>query len=293
MLERVDRVQLAVADRREAARTFAAVLGAAPVRETDSRHLAARRTVLALGESEVELCEPTGPGRAREHLDSWGEGLMSAGLSVRDVRAMHARLAGLGVPFTSDADQTYLDAADCAGVPIVLTAVTPRPRVGLVRHLYEVTNTLASDWRMAATRFTALFGLDPTRFSPIRSERFGYVGTLTLFDPPGRLDRIEISQVTGPASPMGRFVSKRGDSLYMCYCEVDDVRPIIERLDARGARWTPRGPDPAKERDGLWVHPGALHGMLLGISRSTLAWEWSGRPELVVPSAPAHDAVAP
>ena len=36
-----------------------------------------------------------------------------------------------------------------------------------------------------------------------------------------------------------------------------------------------------RERDGLWIHPGALHGLLLGVSRTTLAWEWSGRPELV------------
>jgi catechol 2,3-dioxygenase-like lactoylglutathione lyase family enzyme len=283
MIERVDRVQMVVRDRVAAAQAFASVLGAEPVREDESRALAARRTVLAVGESEIELCEPTGAGRAGGHLDRWGEGLMTAGFSVRDVAALHARLTGLGVAFTVDGEQTYLDAADGFGMPVVLTPVRPRRRAGLVRHLYEVTNTLVSDWRLAAARFTALFGLDPQRFSPIASDRFGYVGTLTLFDPPGRLDRIEISQVVKPDSAMGRWVARRGDSLYMCYGEVDDVRPIIERLDARGARWTPRGPESAKEQDGLWVHPSALAGLLLGISRTTLGWEWSGRPDLVAP----------
>jgi glyoxalase/bleomycin resistance protein/dioxygenase superfamily protein len=286
MLERVDRMQLVVRDRVAAARSFNAVLGAEPVREAESPHLGARRTVLALGESEIELCEPAAPGPAADHLALRGEGLMTAGLSVRDVSAFHARLAGLGVSFTVDGEQTYLPATECLGLPVVLTPVRPRPRVGLVRHLYEVTHTLVSDWRLAAARFTALFGLDPARFSPLESHRFGYVGTLTLLDPPGRLDRIELSQVVSQGSAMGRWVAKHGDSLYMCYAEVDEVRPVIERLERRGGRWTPRGADPAKAQDGLWVHPSVLHGMLLGISRTTLAWGWSGHPELVAPRRP-------
>ncbi|MEK7387580.1 MAG: hypothetical protein AABZ83_14165, partial [candidate division NC10 bacterium] len=66
MLERVDRVQLAVRDRHAAAKAFADLLGARPARESESLHLGARRTVLALGESEIELCEPAGAGMVRE-----------------------------------------------------------------------------------------------------------------------------------------------------------------------------------------------------------------------------------
>jgi hypothetical protein len=207
---------------------------------------------------------------------------MTAGFSVADLSALRARLAGLGVAAEADGAQCYLEPADTVGMPVVLTSrAAARGSVGLVSHLYEVTNTILSDWRAAAMRFTALFGLDPARFSAIGSERFGYVGTLTLFDPPARLDRIEISQVVSPASAMGRWVARRGDSLYMCYVEAPEVRPIIERLEARRGRWTPRGDDPRAERDGLWVHPSALHGLLLGVSRTTLGWEWSGRPQLV------------
>jgi hypothetical protein len=50
-----------------------------------------------------------------------------------------------------------------------------------------------------------------------------------------------------------------------------------------GATLTPRAGNIEQEADGLWVHPKNLHGMLLGVSRTTLGWDWSGRPELVNP----------
>lgn len=281
MLERVDRVQLVVKDRQAAARTFGEVLGAQPAREASSAYLGATRLILALGSSEVELCEPSGPGPAAEHLRSQGEGLMTAGFSTGDMAALRANLERHGCRFASEGAQVYLEPSETLGMRVVVTPDAARPPVGLVSHLYEVTNTLISDWRAAAERYTRIFGLDPSRFSPIASERFGYVGTLAMFSPKDRLDRIEISQVTNSRSAMGRWVARRGDSLYMCYVEADDVRPIIERLAARGGRFTPRGPDATTERDGLWVHPSALSGLLLGISRTTVGWEWSGQPARV------------
>lgn len=282
MLERVDRIQLAVADAAEAARTFQEILGAEPAREEASDYLNARRTVLALGASEVELCEPLGPGIVRAHLDRWGPGLLTAGFSVPSVAALRAHLFSEGVEFTKEGEQTYLEPTVTAGMRVVVSPAVAARRLGLVSHLYEVTNTLVSPWEAAAERYARLFGLDPSRFSPIASERFGYTGTLTLFDPPARLDRIEISQVTRPDTAMGRWAAKHGDSLYMCYAETEDVGAIVRRLTRRQARFTPRGGDPLAERDGLWIHPSALSGLLLGISRTTVAWEWSGRPERVV-----------
>jgi len=281
MLERVDRVQLVVKDRQAAARTFGEVLGAQSAREAPSAYLGATRLILAVGSSEVELCEPSGPGPAADHLRSQGEGLMTAGFSTRDMAALRANLERHGCRFAAEGTQVYLEPSETLGMRVVVTPDAARPAVGHVRHLYEVTNTLISDWRAAADRYTRIFALDPSRFSPIASERFGYVGTLAMFNPKDRLDRIEISQVTDSRSAMGRWAARRGDSLYMCYVETDDVRPIIERLAARGGRFTPRGPDAKTERDGLWVHPSALCGLLLGVSRTTVGWEWSGQPARV------------
>jgi hypothetical protein len=76
---------------------------------------------------------------------------------------------------------------------------------------------------------------------------------------------------------MGRFAAKRGQSIYMCYVETDQVREIRDRIEKRGGRWAGRRDD---NPDGLFVHPTTLHGVLMGVSRTNLAWQWSGRPEL-------------
>jgi len=158
---------------------------------------------------------------------------------------------------------------------------------------------VVKDRQAAARTFGEVLGAQPVRNAPSAhlgaerlvlvlgssevelGERFGYVGTLAMFNPKDRLDRIEVSQVTNATSAMGRWVARRGDSLYMCYVEADDVRPIIERLAARGGRFATRGSDPVIGRDGLWVHPSALCGLLLGISRTTVGWGWSGQPTRV------------
>jgi catechol 2,3-dioxygenase-like lactoylglutathione lyase family enzyme len=270
MLERVDRVQLVVRDREAAARTFAELLGAKPVGESRSRYLGARRTVLALGAGEVELCQPSEPGPAEAHLARWGEGLLAAGVSVANLTDLYVHLAGEGIEFVEEDEQTFLEPAQTGGALVVVSPTGQRVSTALVRGFVEVTHTIAGPWTAVAQRYTEVFRLDPARFAPIRSARFGYEGTLALFAP-DRRDRIEIAQVTDPASAMGRWVARRGDSLYMASVEADDVGAIVERLEQRGAAWTPRGGDPARERDGLWIHPKALHGLLLGVARTGLA----------------------
>lgn len=286
MLHRIDRIQMVVRDREAAAATYERLLGAIVARQDRSSYLDAQRTILAVGESEIELCEPDGRGRAAHFLEDRGEGLRTAGASSLDLdlEALSAHLDRLRVPTVRDGEQIYLEGSPRFGVPFVLSPHRERERTGPVSFLYEVTNTLVSDWHEAAAWYTRIFGLDPERFSPIKSQQFGYDGTLTLFDPPARLDRIELSQVTDPDSAMGRWVEKRGDSLYMCYVEVHDLEALLGRIREAGVRFTPRGDSRDEERDGLWLHPSALHGLLLGVSRTTLGWEWSGRPELVAPA---------
>jgi len=277
MLTYVDRMQLAVRDRDEAASTFAAILGAERVRDDELPLYGAGRTVVQAGTSEFELLSPAGDGAIHDHLARWGEGIFAAGFSTPDLGALTSRLSDYGVTWREHGDQAFVEPDQTPGMRMVLSPEAKRPPVGLVSWLYEATNVI-DDHVGAADFYAKTFGLNPTRFSPIASDQYGYTGQLLLFDPPDRLDRIELSQITDASRAMGRFHTKRGQSVYMCYVETPDVAAIIGRLEERQARWAGRSDDPNPE--GLFIHPTALHGMLMGVSRTNLAWNWSGRPEL-------------
>lgn len=282
LVSRVDRMQLAVRDRETAAATFERLLAARRDREAGSDYLQAQRLVMRLGESELELCEPSGPGPVAAHLERHGEGLLAAGLATPDMAALIAHLDALGVAYVRDGDQLHLGPPVTAGLPLVVSSWRDREAApGPVTAFYEATNTLDTDWHQVADRYARLFSLDATVFCPIASERFGYEGTLTLFHP-DRLDRIELSQTfADKPSAMRRFVERRGDSLYMCFVQVNDFDALKSRLLGAGATLTARSGDVAAERDSLWVHPRDLHGMLLGASRTDFGWTWSGRPDRV------------
>ena len=284
MLERVDRMLLAVRDRAAAAETFRDLLGAEQVRDDTSTLLGARRTVVQAGESEFELLEPAGDGPVQAHLDRWGEGLFAGGFSTPDVPALAERLTSKDVAWQEERGQLFIEPDQTPGMRMVISPDDERSPVGLITWLYEVTNII-DDHESAARFYADAFGLNRSKFSPIRSKDYGYKGQLTLFDPPARLDRIELSQITDPERAMDRFAQKRGQSIYMCYVETDHVREIIDRLEKRGARHARRTDEHNPE--GLFIHPTALHGTLMGVSRTNLAWNWSGRPELAGTAAHA------
>ena len=286
MLEHVDRMQLAVRDREAAARTFVEVFDGKVTGDNESPALNARRRIVQAGTSEFELLEPASAGPVQGYLEQWGEGLFAAGFSTNDVHAVARRLDEKGVKYVEEGDQLHIGADQTPGLRMVISPERQRPMIGLIRFLYEATN-LIDDHRAAAGFYADRFGLDASKFVPISSEQYGYTGQLTMFNPPERLDRIELSQITDDTKPMGRFMKRRGgECLYMCYVEADEIPPIVERLESRGMRYagrSPGDPNPA----GIFLHPSTMHGVLMGCSRTNLAWNWSGRPELAGRGAPA------
>ena len=281
MLSYVDRVQLVVPDREAAVRQWEAIFGAVKVGEGGSRFLNSHVTTVQAGVSLFEFLEPAGPGLVQEWQRKWGQGLYGVGFSTPDMDAMKRHFDSQGVRTVEEKGQLFLDADQTHGMPTVIVQETKRESVGAIRCLYEVTNPVA-DWQATAALYTRLFKLDPTRFSPIESKLYGYRGTLTLFNPPDRLDRIEITDTWGDLA-MDRFFKKRGPALYMCYVETDDVPALAERLRAAGARFTDSEDRPPET--GLFIHPSALFGMLMGVSKKDFAWVWSGRPDLAGPGA--------
>jgi hypothetical protein len=248
MLRRVDRVQAVVADRRATAAAYRRLLDAEVAREDRVRLLGARRAVLRLGCSEVELLEPDGSGVAAEFFSRTKGGLFAAGFATADIAQLRAHLHERRVPVAEERGQLFLSPAQLGlpGLQTVVSTDREPSRAGLVRHLYEVT-LLVQDFSSVVQQAAATFALDPTHFVPIRS------------------------------------FAKRGPAFYMCYCEADDLRPIRERLHEHAPNgWT--GPDDSAPPDNIFIHPAVLGGMMLGVSRTTFAWTWSGHPERVAPS---------
>lgn len=281
MLSTIDRVILASSEPREAARPFEAFFGALVVGERASPALGGKGLVLRLGASEVELLRPTGPGPLADFAATWKGGLFAVGFATADLAAVERRLRERGVELRDDGGRLFVPPTATFGMPCVVAPSEAREAVGLVRTLYEVTNVVG-DWRAAEARYADLFGLERSSFCPIRSDRWGYEGVLTLFHP-RRLHRIEITQPWGDGA-MARFHRRRGDGLYMCFAEADAIEPIAERLQRAGARFAWED-----ERDpsvGLFVHPSALSGMLMGVSRTHHAWTWSGHPEWAAAGPP-------
>jgi hypothetical protein len=154
--------------------------------------------------------------------------------------------------------------------------------VGRIDTLYEVTLLTADSGRIVE-RMADLFGLNAGHFAPISSKKFGYSGVLTLFHP-DQLHRFEVITPATNATTMGRYFERNCASWYMSFAETAEMTRIERTAGEIGAGITVDRPqNRAKDQsaDQMWLHPPALGGVMLGLSRPTMAWTWSGRPERV------------
>ncbi|MEQ8268892.1 MAG: hypothetical protein RH982_16980 [Parvibaculum sp.] len=284
MLSRIDRVQLAVPDFEAASRGWIDILGAAPDGIDRIPGLGARRLTLRTGTGRVEFLVPDGAGPVSDAVARRGAHLYAAGAASPDLGRLEARLRGRDVPLLSENGQLHLDerATGIEGLRMVLSQDEALPAIGEIDFLYEAT-LLSDDTGGITRQLNDLFGLDGDNYTEIVSEVFGYRGTLTLFDK-DRLDRLEVIQPTRAGTTMERYFRKFGQSLYMAFAETSAINLIGERAKEKGAGFTvdrPEGRSANLPHDQLWLHPSALGGMMLGLSRPSMAWFWSGKPERV------------
>jgi hypothetical protein len=214
-----------------------------------------------------------------------GAHLYAAGAATEDVDALVAHLRSRGIETPVEGGQAFADpaAAGEVGLRVVLSRDEDLEAVGDVDFFYETT-LLVADAAAAAKRCAATFALDAGAFVPIESRQYGYAGILTLFDR-DRLDRFEVITPNDPAKTMGRFFARFGESFYMAFAESHALAAIESRAREIGAGVTPVPPSEGRPggADTVFLHPPALGGMMLGLSRPTQAWQWSGHPERVEP----------
>jgi hypothetical protein len=283
MLDRVDRILVAAEDAGSVAERWCTLLDAVIDRQVEEPGLGSRKTVLRLGDAELEIHQPVADGPISNHLRTSG-GPFAVGLATNDLPALQAHLKNQNIDGISvSEDRGYYDAASLGipGLRVVLSETEDLTPVGLIDTLYECTH-LTTDAAASTDAIARVFGLDAEQFVRIKSDNFGYDGTLTLFDS-SRLHRIESINPYDKTKTMGRFLNRFGPSLYMCYGETRDIGPIQERMMALAPNdWT----GSEEDHNGMFIHPKATGSTMMGISRETYAWSWSGYPERIVPLAP-------
>lgn len=284
MLTRVDRVQLAVPETEPSAKLWREVLSAEPHGEDKVACLGAKRTTYRIGQGYVEFLEPDGTGRVADALARRGGAhLFAGGAAASDMNAILAHLEKVGAEPVFEGGQIFLDPANTGpGTPrSVISADEELPIVGDIDWFYEVT-LLVPDEEKASERYAHLFDLDASNFVSIASEQYGYRGILTLFEK-DLLGRFEVITPYDETKTMGRYFKKFGEELYMAYAESPHTVMLEERVKERGLGHTvtPPGKPAGRPSDTLFLHPDALGGMMLGISRPTMGWQWSGHPERV------------
>ena len=285
MLKRIDRLQVAVPNRSSAAEHWTRLLGAEPASEDRVACLAALRTRLRLGDGYIELLEPDGSGPIADAVAKRGAHLYAAGATTDDVAALVAQLQNQGLDAAMEGDQAFVDPSTAGevGFRVVISQEQARPAVGDIDFFYETT-LLVENAEKAAASCARIFSLDPTAFVPIASKEYGYSGSLTLFDR-DRLGRFEVITPDDPAKTMGRFFARFGESFYMAFAESHSLAAIEERAREMNAGFTVLPPKESRPggADTLFLHSSALGGMMLGLSRPSQAWQWSGHPERVEP----------
>ena len=112
-------------------------------------------------------------------------------------------------------------------------------------------SVVVRDIEAAAERYTRLFGL--TVHHRGESKEFGFKNAIL----PTGIGHIELLQPTDPDKPVGRFLAKHGEGVYLVGFECKDIPGAVAHLKREGARVDARRPDIA------WVHPQEANGVLV------------------------------
>tara|TARA_Y100001968_G_C19419450_1_gene750902 strand:- start:909 stop:1322 length:414 start_codon:yes stop_codon:yes gene_type:complete len=78
--------------------------------------------------------------------------------------------------------------------------------------------------------------------------------------------RIELLQATGPETPIGRFIEKRGEGIQQIAFRVDDIHSTIEKLQLNGVEMIDENPREGAHGSLIaFVHPKSTGGVLVEI----------------------------
>ncbi len=114
----------------------------------------------------------------------------------------------------------------------------------------------------------ALWG-DLLGLQPAGAETVAEQGVRTAFLNVGET-RLELLEPTGPDTPVGRFLDKRGPGFHHVCFLVDDIEAAITQLQSRGMRLVDEKPrDGAQGSKVAFLHPGSTGGVLVELKQKS------------------------
>lgn len=117
----------------------------------------------------------------------------------------------------------------------------------------------------ANSLYEKLLGVAPYKQEEVASE-----GVVTSFFKVGAT-KIELLEATNEASPISKFIEKRGEGIHHVAFEVADIRAEMERLRNEG--FTLLNEEPKKGADNklvCFVHPKGTHGVLVELCQEMI-----------------------
>jgi catechol 2,3-dioxygenase-like lactoylglutathione lyase family enzyme len=262
MLERTDRLALAVPDAEAATSTFRDLFDCEIAGDESDPAAGARRVTLTFGRDVLELFEPRGSGPVADFLSAGRRGIFAGGFALKDPAKLAARLARQGIPVhAQDRDRYVVFPADLMGTGVILAPCEERPRIGLADKIWQITYAVP-DLEEAIAAYGARLGIGELFTNRYTHRGFGYEGAIAWFDAraQGRLDSLEYLEPSDPDKAVARFVQRQGAGIYMASIEVSDPAALEARVRAAGPGW-----DGATGFGGF-IHPRRLHGLLLGVT---------------------------
>lgn len=120
----------------------------------------------------------------------------------------------------------------------------------------------------AGSRFWNLLGLSALGDDEVVDDQ----GVITRFFPLAVISddstNIEILEATGPDTPIGRFLDKRGPGIQQLCLAVDDLTAMIEHLISNGIRMIDETPRKGAHNSTIaFVHPKSTGGILVELKQ--------------------------
>ena len=123
-----------------------------------------------------------------------------------------------------------------------------------IEHLGIAVKELASANRL----FEALLGVAPYKSEAVEREK-----VTTSFFKVGE-SKIELLEATDPASPISKFIERKGEGIHHVAFEVEDIRAAMSRLRDLGFELLSDEPKEGADNKLIcFLHPKSTHGVLV------------------------------